>query len=100
MGVIQNLALVNVATVVGTALAPTLGLSAPLFEAIVGGDNIWMVLSALLPLTAALSAIVVVPFLLTYYLYIRPRLGSTTVCTVEGSEFNSDLQVDYCTEGE
>lgn len=83
LGVVQNTVLVAIAAAIGTALAPRVGLSAPIFEAIANGEPIPSDLSEMVLPTLAVTAILVVPFLLAYYGYIRPRLGKETVKVVE-----------------
>jgi len=83
MGVVQNLVLVAVAAAIGTALAQQVGLSAPVFEAITNGEPIPSDLSDMLLPIIAVTAILVIPFMLTYYGYIRARLGQETVKVVE-----------------
>ena len=83
MGIVQNLVLVAIAAAIGTALAPEVGLSAPVFEAITSGEPIPSDLSEMILPTIAVTAILVIPFLLAYYGYIRSRLGKETVKVVE-----------------
>ncbi len=83
MGIVQNLVLVAIAAAVGTALAPQVGLSAPVFEAIANGEPIPSDLSEMILPILAVTAILVIPFLLAYYGYIRSRLGKETVKVVE-----------------
>lgn len=83
MGIVQNLVLVAIAAAIGTALAPRVGLSAPVFEAITNGEPIPSDLSDMILPTIAVTAILVIPFMLAYYGYIRSRLGKETVKVVE-----------------
>jgi hypothetical protein len=83
LGIVQNTVLVAIAAAIGTALAPRVGLSAPIFEAIANGEPIPADLSEMVLPTIAVTVVLVVPFLLAYYGYIRPRLGKETVKVVE-----------------
>lgn len=81
--IVQNLLLVAVASGVGTALAPQVGLSAPALEAITAGGGLPTDLSDLIVPTLAVSAFVAFPFLIAYYGLIRPRLDRSTLKAVE-----------------
>jgi len=83
LGIVQNLVLVAIAAAIGTALAPRVGLSAPVFEAITNSEPIPSDLSDMILPTITVTAILVIPFLLAYYGYIRSRLGKETVKVVE-----------------
>lgn len=83
LGIVQNTILVAIAAAIGTALAPRVGLSAPVFEAIANAESIPSDLSDMVLPTIAVTAILVVAFLLAYYGYIRSRLGKETVKVVE-----------------
>lgn len=83
LGVVQNSVLVAIAAAIGTALAAGVGLSAPVFEAIANGEPIPSDLSEMVLPTIAVTAFLVGPFLLAYYGFIRPRLGTETVEVVE-----------------
>ncbi len=83
LGIVQNIVLVAIAAAIGTALAPGVGLSAPVFEAVTNGEPIPSDLSEMVLPTIAVTAILVIPFLLVYYGYIRSRLGKQTVKVVE-----------------
>ncbi len=83
MGIVQNLVLVAIAAAIGTALAPEVGLSAPVFEAITNDEPIPSDLSDMILPIIAVTAILVIPFMLAYYGYIRSRLGKETVKVVE-----------------
>jgi len=83
LGIVQNTILVAIAAAIGTALAPRVGLSAPVFEAIANAESIPSDRSDMVLPTIAVTAILVVAFLLAYYGYIRSRLGRETVKVVE-----------------
>ncbi len=83
LGSAQNLVFVAIAAAIGTELAPMVGLSAPVFEAITIGEPIPSDLSDMILPTIAVTAILVILFLPAYYGYIRPRLGDATVKVVE-----------------
>ena len=83
VGIVQNLVLVAVAAGVGTLLVPRVGLSAPVFEAVSSSEPIPSDLSSMILPTMALSALLVIPFLLVYYGFIRPKLGKESVKVVE-----------------
>ncbi len=81
--VAQSLVLVAAAAAAGTALAPSVGLSAPFFEALVSGHSLWDALRPqLLPalLLGVGGALVIVA---AYYLFFRPRLDRQTVRSME-----------------
>lgn len=84
VGMVQNLVLVAIAAAVGTALAPRVGLSAPVFEAIAAGDGLPSDLSEMILPTLLVSALLAILFLLAYYGVIRPRLSTKTLDAVEG----------------
>ncbi len=83
VGIVQNLVLVAIAAAVGTALAPRVGLSAPVFEAVSGSEPVPSDLTSMIFPSLALTGLLVIPFLLAYYGYILPRLGKKTVKVVE-----------------
>ena len=83
VGIVQNLVLVAIAAAIGTTLAPRVGLRAPVLEAVSGGEPLPSDLTSMSLPTLSLTALLVIPFLLAYYGYIRSRLGKETVKVVE-----------------
>ena len=83
LGMIQNFVLVAIAAAIGSALAPRVGLSAPVFEAIASGEPLPADFSKMVLPALAVTVILVVPFLIAYYGYLRSRLGKETVKVVE-----------------
>jgi hypothetical protein len=79
----QSLLLVSIASAVGTALAPRVGLEAPFFEALVSGEPLWAALQPqLLPaLVLGIGGALVI--VAAYYLFFRPRLDAQTVHSME-----------------
>jgi hypothetical protein len=82
-GMVQNLVLVAIAAAVGTALARQVGLSAPVFEAIAAGEELPPDLTDMILPTLVVSVLLAIPFLLSYYGYIRPRLDKKTLKAIE-----------------
>jgi hypothetical protein len=84
----QSLLLVAVSAGLGTLLAPTVGLAAPFFEALVSGGPVWEVLRVQLVPALVLGVAGALVIVAAYYLYFRPRLDGPTVRAME------DLRLD------
>jgi len=80
---VQTMLLFAVAAAVGTALAPLVGLHAPVFEALVSGEALWPALRTQLPASLSLGIGGAAVFLALYYWVFRPRLDETTVRAME-----------------
>ncbi|MBU7013595.1 MAG: CPBP family intramembrane metalloprotease [Theionarchaea archaeon] len=83
LGILQSLVLVLIADAAGTVTTPSIGFSAPFFEALVTGENIWASLQPQLLPSLALGIGGGAFFVALYYLVFRPRLDEHTVRTME-----------------
>jgi hypothetical protein len=81
---LQSLVLLAIAAAAGTALAARSGLSAPFFESLAAGSPDLAGLSAQLSATLIWGLAGVVPFLLIYYLFVRPRFDQPSLAILEG----------------
>jgi hypothetical protein len=81
--VAQSLLLVAVASGVGTALAPRVGLGAPFFEALVSGQPLWDAAAPQLLPALTLGICGALAIVAAYYLFFRPRLDEQTVRSME-----------------
>ena len=80
---VQTMLLFAVAAAVGTALAPGVGLSSPVFEALVAGELLWPALRPQLLPSLLLGIGGAAVFLAMYYWGFRPRLDKPTVQAME-----------------
>lgn len=81
--VAQSLLLVAIAVAAGTALAPRVGLGAPVFEALVSGENVWDALQPQILPALVLGVGGALAIVAAYYLFFRPRLDAETVRSME-----------------
>lgn len=81
---VQSLILFAIAAAVGTALAPRLGLRAPVFEALVGGRPLWPAIQPMLLPSLLVGIGGALVFLAAYYWLFRPGLDAQTVRAMEG----------------
>ncbi|MFN2226479.1 MAG: CPBP family intramembrane glutamic endopeptidase [Anaerolineae bacterium] len=79
----QSLVLVAAAAAVGTALAPRVGLAAPVFEALVSGNNVWAAAQSQMLPALVLGVGGALAIVAAYYLFFRPRLDTQTVRSME-----------------
>lgn len=89
--VAQTLVIVAIASAIGTALAPRVGLHTPAFEALAGGRS---ALDALLPQISPALLLGIsggALFVLAYYRIFRPRLSSEEIRITEGFRMNMGL---------
>ena len=91
LGLAQTLLLVSLASAVGTALSPHVGLSAPFFESIVSGQRLPAATASRFPLVVSISIVGAILFLIAYYGVIRPRLDLQTVRISEGLRMDLGL---------
>jgi hypothetical protein len=80
---VQSLLFVSVAAAIGTLLAPRIGLSAPVFEALVSGESVWAALSPQIVPALVLGVGGALAIVAAYYLFFRPRLDRQTVRAME-----------------
>ncbi|MCP4165241.1 MAG: CPBP family intramembrane metalloprotease [Chloroflexi bacterium] len=81
---VQSVVLVLIAAAVGVALAPRVGLGAPVFEALVtAGESAWRVLQPQLLPAIVLGLAGAVLFVAAYYWAFRPRLDAPTLAAIE-----------------
>lgn len=80
---LQTLVLMAIGGAVGTALAPRVGLRAPFFEALVGGQPLWPALAPQFLPALSIGIAGGLIFVAVYYLYFRPRLDAKTVRAME-----------------
>lgn len=81
--VVQTLVFVAIATAAGTALAPRVGLGAPVFEALVAGKPIWTALQPQLLPALGISAVGAIVWIAAYYGFFRRRLDRETAQCVD-----------------
>ena len=81
--VAQSLLLVAVASAVGTALAPRVGLEAPFFQALVSGKPLWDAAAPQLLPAVVLGILGALAIVAAYYVFFRPRLDEQTVESME-----------------
>jgi hypothetical protein len=80
---VQTFLLVAIAAAAGTALAPRVGLGAPFFEALAGGEPVWPALRPQLLPTLGLSVAGTLVLLAAYYGFFRRRLDPETAHTID-----------------
>jgi hypothetical protein len=83
LATIQSLILATIAAAIGTTLANRVGLAAPVFQAALGGEPIWPVMSEHLVSALVMGLVGALVFLVAYYGYFRPRLDVETVQATE-----------------
>jgi hypothetical protein len=83
LGILQSVILVMVADAAGSITTPLIGFSAPFFEALVTGRNIWASLEPQLLPSLVLGIGGGAVFVTLYYLVFRPRLDEETVKAME-----------------
>ncbi|MBU6996022.1 MAG: CPBP family intramembrane metalloprotease [Theionarchaea archaeon] len=83
LGILQSLVLVLIADAAGTITTPSIGFSAPFFEALVTGEHIWNSLQPQLLPSFVLGIGGGALFVALYYLVFRPRLDDETVKVME-----------------
>lgn len=83
LGILQSSVLVLIADAAGTITTPRIGFSAPFFEALVRGGNIWGSLQPQLLPSIVLGFGGGLIFVAAYYLLFRPHLDEVTVRTME-----------------
>jgi hypothetical protein len=83
LGILQSIILVMVADAAGSITTPLIGFSAPFFEALVTGRNIWASLEPQLVPSLVLGMGGGAVFVALYYLVFRPRLDEQTVKAME-----------------
>jgi len=88
---VQTLLLVAIAAAAGTALAPRVGLGAPVFEALVSGEPLWPALQPQLLPALGLGVAGTLVLLAAYYGFFRRRLDPETVHTID--ELRSKLGI-------
>jgi hypothetical protein len=81
--VAQTLVLISLATALGTAAAPRVGLQAPAFEALVAGQSVWAALAPEIGPAVLLGGIGAVIFITLYYGVFRPHLTAEEVKITE-----------------
>lgn len=81
--VVQNLLLIAIVAAAGTALAPRVGLGAPFFEALAGGEPVWPALRPQLLPALGLGVAGTLVLLAAYYGFFRRRLDPETAHTVD-----------------
>ncbi|MCO5184950.1 MAG: CPBP family intramembrane metalloprotease [Anaerolineae bacterium] len=81
ISLLQAVALVAIAAVIGTLLTPEVGLSAPFFEAVTAGDwsVAWSSLLAQLPMSLWIGVGGALVFLVIYYRVFRPKMDPFNV---------------------
>ena len=80
---LQSLLLFAIAAAVGTALASRVGLSAPVFEALVTGASLWPALQPMLLPALVIGTGGALLFVAAYYLFFRRKLDRETVRAME-----------------
>ncbi len=80
---VQTFLLIAIAAAAGTALAPGVGLGAPFFEALVGGEPLWPALRPQLLAALGLGVAGALVFLAAYYGFFVRRLGPETVHPID-----------------
>ena len=89
----QSLVLVMIAAAAGVALAPSVGLSAPFFEALVTpGVSAWAALQPQLLPALVVGVAGGLVFVAAYYLLFRPRFDEPTLVAIEGLRMNMGMQ--------
>ncbi|MGC1121952.1 MAG: CPBP family intramembrane glutamic endopeptidase [Candidatus Methanofastidiosia archaeon] len=83
LGILQSVILVMVADAAGSITTPVIGFSAPFFEALVTGRNIWASLEPQLLPSLVLGIGGGAVFVALYYLVFRPRLDEQTIKAME-----------------
>jgi hypothetical protein len=81
---VQTLVIIAIPAAVGTALAPTVGLHAPAFEALKGGQPLWPAIQPQLFPSLVVGVAGGLVFVAAYYGLFRPRLDAHTVQAWEG----------------
>jgi hypothetical protein len=80
---LQSLLLFAISAAIGTALAPRVGLGAPVFEALVAGASLWPALQPMLLPSLVIGVSGALLFVAAYYLYFRRILDMETVQAME-----------------
>ena len=80
---VQSLILFAIAAAAGTALAPRVGLEAPVFEALVDGRSLWPALQPMLFPSLLVGIGGTLIFLAAYYWLFRPGLDAQTIRAME-----------------
>ena len=83
LATIQSLILATIAAAIGTTLANRVGLAAPVFQAALGGEPIWPVMSEHWVSALVMGLVGALVFLFAYYCFFRPRLDIETVQATE-----------------
>jgi hypothetical protein len=83
LGILQSCVLVLIADAAGTVVTPSIGFTAPFFEALVAGENIWSSLQPQLLPSFVLGIGGGLILVGAYYIIFRPRLDEQTVITME-----------------
>jgi hypothetical protein len=91
LGILQSSILVLIASAAGTYFAPRVGLSAPFFQSLVRGDDIWSSLSSQLLPAFSLGIGGALIFVAAYYFIARPRLDDETVLNMESLRMDLGL---------
>ncbi len=81
--VVQNLLLGLFFAAVGTFVTPQIGLGAPVFSALLQGEQVWPIMQPQLLAIAGLGIGGAVVFLAVYYGWYRPRLDDRSVAAME-----------------
>jgi len=84
-GTVQGMVLAAIAVVVGALLAPRVGLSAPFFEAVAGGQwsSAWTSLLDQLRAALVVGVTGIAVFLFAYYAVLRPRMDRESAVMAE-----------------
>ncbi|MBU7017155.1 MAG: CPBP family intramembrane metalloprotease [Theionarchaea archaeon] len=91
VAILQTSLLVLIADAAGTIITPRIGFSAPFFEALITGENVWGSLQPQLLPSIVLGIIGGLLLVSSYYLLFRPRLDEQTVKTMESLRMNLGL---------
>jgi hypothetical protein len=91
IGILQTSILVLIADAAGTVITPLIGFSAPFFEALITGENVWGSLQPQLLPSIALGIGGGLILVASYYVIFRPRLDEQTVRTMESLRMNLGL---------
>ncbi len=90
LATVQPAILTGVALAVGTALAPKIGLAAPLIESALPGRSPWDIVRSQVPV-ATLGAIATATVLVVYATFVTPRLSAETGLAAKLSAFEVPL---------
>jgi hypothetical protein len=83
LGIVQSSILVLIASAAGTYFTPKVGLSAPFFQSLVEGEELWPSLAPQLLPAFSLGIGGALIFIAAYYFIARPRLDAETVSHME-----------------